>query len=504
MIKDNTNASMKLPKDINIIPTDINTTNTLESNNAIVNASMSSAVTPIKIKIVLGLILGLLICTAIAIPLGISLNRKNEIEITKFNATAFDIDTSNEPETSFESSVLETIDKAQSTEIDNTSSDSKSALDTKGTTDKKENLGNEEKEEEEEEEVKSIDNTAEKGTINTQEKKEKEEIKSDENPIINPPNEEEKENEKEPIQDDKKYSYFIATYSSQTNKETKAFNVMAIHLKDDEYSMKYLEEDETENPNDQSPTRNLLESENELNITNFNQGFFESPKEGFIKLKVYFYVPIPSLDFLFFDCGDLINVDLSNLNTTDMTRISYTFYNCKNLEEVNMTSIDTSNVEYMEFLFAGCENLMNIIGIENLNTSSVKYTTGMFFDCKNIQNVNVSSFDLDNLEEPDGMFVNTQSLRVVDLGNTTNANNLFDTREEYNLIIIGNTDINISQLSGNINIYNITEINNLTELTQSIPCITGEGEKCAYCSIVEDESHCGGCNEGFKKKMQKM
>ena len=321
--------------------------------------------------------------------------------------------------------------------------------------------------------------------------KEKEEEKEEENPIIVPPIEKEKENEKET--DNKRDNYFIATYNSKTNKETKAFNVMAIHLKDDEYSMKYLEEEEKEN----SGARNLIESENEINITNFTQGFFESPKDGFIKLKVYFFVPIPSLDFLFFDCEDLINVDLSNINTTDMTRISYTFYNCKNLEEVNMTSIETSNVEYMEFLFAGCENLVNIIGLENLNTSSVKFTTGMFFNCKNIQNVNLSSFDLDNLEEPDGMFVNTQSLRLVNLGNSTNANNLFDASEEYNIIIIGNTDINVSQLSGNINIYNITEINNLTEITQSLPCIMGEGEKCAYCSIVEDESNCGGCNEGY-------
>ena len=267
---------------------------------------------------------------------------------------------------------------------------------------------------------------------------------------------------------------------------------MSVHLKDDEYSMKYLEEE-----NEQSSNRNLFESEKEINITNFTQGFFESQKEGFIKLKVYFYVPIPSLDFLFFDCEDLINVDLSNLNTTNMTRISYTFYNCKNLEEVNMTSIETSSVEYMEFLFAGCENLMNIIGLENLNTSSVKYTTGMFFNCKSIQNVNLSSFDLDNLEEPDGMFVNTQSLRAVNLGNSTNANNLFDTNEEYDLIILGNTNINISQLSGNINVYNISQINNLEEITQNLPCVIGEGEKCAYCSIVEDESHCGGCNEGY-------
>ena len=95
--------------------------------------------------------------------------------------------------------------------------------------------------------------------------KEKEEEKNEENPIIVPPIEKEKENEKET--NNERDNYFIATYSSQTNKETKAFNVMAIHLKDDEYSMKYLEDDQKPN----SDTRNLLESENEINITNFTQ-----------------------------------------------------------------------------------------------------------------------------------------------------------------------------------------------------------------------------------------
>ncbi len=119
-----------------------------------------------------------------------------------------------------------------------------------------------------------------------------------------------------------------------------------------------------------------------MNITNSSEGYFDSPKDGFIKIKVYFLDPLASLDFLFYNCIDLINVDLSHLSTTYMSRISYTFYNCKNVEQINFTSLNISNTEYMEFLFAGCENLVDIIGFEDLNTSLIKYTTGMFFDCK--------------------------------------------------------------------------------------------------------------------------
>jgi hypothetical protein len=71
---------------------------------------------------------------------------------------------------------------------------------------------------------------------------------------------------------------------------------------------------------------------------------------------------------------------------------------------------------------------------------------------------------LDNVEEAYGIFVNTESLQVVDLGNCTDANLIFNPNEELNVIIIGNNSINTSLLSGNINVYNSDEINNITEI----------------------------------------
>ena len=291
----------------------------------------------------------------------------------------------------------------------------------------------------------------------------------------------------------KDIDYFIATYKSQKGKKIKAFNPLAVLINDSQYYLTYLEDSKETNSEN---IRNLENAELEMNITNSSGGYFDSPKDGFIKIKVYFLDPLPSLDFLFYDCNDLINIDLSHLNTTNMSRISYTFYNCKNVEQINFTSLDTSNTEYMEFLFAGCENLVDIIGFENLNTSLIKYTTGMFFDCKNLQIANLSSFDLDSVEEQHGMFVNTESLQIVNLGNCTDANNLFDKSQEYNLIILGNEDINTSSISGNIEVYNINETNNITELLEELSCVTGKGEKCYYCDMF-DNKKCGGCNYGY-------
>ena len=95
------------------------------------------------------------------------------------------------------------------------------------------------------------------------------------------------------------------------------------------------------------------------------------------------------------------------------------------------------------------------------------------------------------------MFVNTTSLQMVNLGNCTDANNLFDKSQEYNLIILGNEDINTSSISGNIVIHNINETNNITQLLEDLPCVTGEGEKCYYCDDMFDKKVCGMCNFGY-------
>ena len=304
-------------------------------------------------------------------------------------------------------------------------------------------------------------------------------------PPLIPDNKESEENEKN--------NYFIATYKSEKDKNIKAFNPFAVLVQDGEYMITYSNEQSTTNPEDM---RNLDEIESEINITNTSRGNFISPEDGFINIKVYFLNELPSLDFLFYECEDLIQVDLSHLNTINISRISYTFYGCTNLEQINFTSLETSNLQNMEFLFAGCENLVEIIGFEDLNTSSIKYTSGMFLDCKNLQIVNLSSFNLDYVEEQHGMFVNTESLQLVNLGNCTDANNLFDKDQVYNLVILSNENINISSLSGTINIYNTSEENNITEILSELSCVEGIDEKCTYCDMF-NPSICGGCNYGY-------
>ena len=295
-------------------------------------------------------------------------------------------------------------------------------------------------------------------------------------------NEENKDNEGEiDLQIEKKEYFFTAIYQSQKGKKIKLFNPERLGLKDDEYLVHIFSE------------KNILRKLEEIEI---NEGKIISNKNGFSKILVSFKKPLSNLDFMFQDCKDLINVDLSNINSPSLNSSIYTFTNCKKLEAVNFTSVNTSNVESMDFLFAGCNNLFELTDFENLNVSSVKQTTGMFSDCTSIRKVNLSSFDMDNVEDQSGMFINNPSLKLVEIHNCSDANKIFSTQSEFNLTIFGN---NISDF---LNFTN--KIWNISILKEHLYGSSGFDEGCyleknEHCKECNDESpgNCKSCNDGY-------
>jgi len=155
---------------------------------------------------------------------------------------------------------------------------------------------------------------------------------------------------------EKEYS-FIATYRFKKGKNIKIFNPSRLGLNEGDYFIYEISE--------KSKLRNIEENEN-------NNGSLISTKNGLTQIKVNFTNPLTNMDFMFEGCEDLINVNLSEINSPSIDSMIYTFTDCENLQQVDFTSLDTSNVTSMDFLFTGCENLIEITNFENLNASSVK------------------------------------------------------------------------------------------------------------------------------------
>ena len=271
---------------------------------------------------------------------------------------------------------------------------------------------------------------------------------------------------------------FTAIYQSKLGEKIKLFNPVSVNINESEYQV-FLS---TTNLN----LRNLEEIES-------NYGEINSTRNGFLKILVNFTKSLSNLDFMFEGCEDLISVNLSQINSPSLQSSIYTFTNCKNLKQVDISSIDTSKITTMDFLFSGCNNLVEIKGLEKLNTSSVKKTAGMFLECEKLREVNLSAFKLDTIEEPSGMFINNTSLELLDLGNCSDIDNVFEIFPQDNN---NNTKVTIFSNIEPETEANLTQNFNFSYSVEYLArdCEIGDGPLCKECDTKN--KYCISCNKG--------
>ena len=94
---------------------------------------------------------------------------------------------------------------------------------------------------------------------------------------------------------------------------------------------------------------------------------------------------------MFFCLSDLIEVDLSNLECSNLENLNSTFEGCDSLEYANLTLKNGSNIQSMDNLFSGCTNLIDI-DLSNFQPQfniSLQY---MFKNCIKLNFADLSNF----------------------------------------------------------------------------------------------------------------
>ena len=84
---------------------------------------------------------------------------------------------------------------------------------------------------------------------------------------------------------------------------------------------------------------------------------------GTYKIKIEVNEKLKDLSFLFYKCQHLTKVDLSHLDTTEVTTLEGAFEGSQYLEEINLENINTDKLENLYGAFCACENLKEIKGI---------------------------------------------------------------------------------------------------------------------------------------------
>ena len=166
----------------------------------------------------------------------------------------------------------------------------------------------------------------------------------------------------------------------------------------------------------------------ELYINNKKTDFcfqFKFPEEGNYNIKIILDQPLSNTSFLFYNCKNLISIDLSNFNTSYVEDMKWMFANCTNLTELDLSNFNTKNVINMGRMFFNCP-LLNNLDISKFNTKNVKYMYSMFSGCLKLKDINVESFITDNVIDMHYMFFNCKNLLNLDLRkfNTFNVKNM--------------------------------------------------------------------------------
>ncbi|EJH2079994.1 BspA family leucine-rich repeat surface protein [Listeria monocytogenes] len=168
-----------------------------------------------------------------------------------------------------------------------------------------------------------------------------------------------------------------------------------------------------------------IERSNLSRVTSFALAFYGSGIEKVI-IRDNNYPTAPSLlttEGMFKNCSNLMEVDLSGLDTSAVTTMWDMFNSCRELEELDVSHFDTSSVTNMSYLFYDNRNL-EVLDVSNLDTSSVTNMYAMFEDCTSLEELDVSHFDTSSVTDMYRVFNGCEKLKKLDVSNfdTSSAN----------------------------------------------------------------------------------
>ncbi|EAF0905650.1 BspA family leucine-rich repeat surface protein [Listeria monocytogenes] len=161
-----------------------------------------------------------------------------------------------------------------------------------------------------------------------------------------------------------------------------------------------------------------IERSNLSRVTSFALAFYGSGIEKVI-IRDNNYPTAPSLlttEGMFKNCSNLMEVDLSGLDTSAVTTMWDMFNSCRALEELDVSHFDTSSVTNMSYMFYDNRNL-EVLDVSNLDTGSVTNMYAMFEDCTSLEELDVSHFDTSSVTDIYRVFNGCEKLKKLDVSN---------------------------------------------------------------------------------------
>ena len=167
-----------------------------------------------------------------------------------------------------------------------------------------------------------------------------------------------------------------------------------------------------------------LSNLNTANVTNMSYMFADCEALTSIDLSSFNTANVTNMSCMFAGCEALTSIDLSSFNTANVTNM-YGMFGCPALKELDLSRFNTANVTNMSTMFFACMALKEL-DLSRFNTANVTTMGGMFFGCSSLEKLDLSTFNTANVTDMKGMFSGCSSLEKLELStfNTANVTNM--------------------------------------------------------------------------------
>ena len=158
------------------------------------------------------------------------------------------------------------------------------------------------------------------------------------------------------------------------------------------------------------------------NMTSMSKMFYKSTSLTNIDASGFDTSKVVNMNGMFTGCTNLKTLDVSNFKTSKVTDMNNMFEDCSSLTTLDLSNFDTSNVLYMGNpynysyggMFRNCSSLVSL-NISSFNTSKVKLMSNMFHGCSSLVTLDLSNFDTSNVTAMASMFNSCTNLKNLNL-----------------------------------------------------------------------------------------
>ena len=123
---------------------------------------------------------------------------------------------------------------------------------------------------------------------------------------------------------------------------------------------------------------------------------------------------IEKCEYMFDGCKNITEIDLSNFDTSQVSKMRNMFASCSSLISLNLSNIRTSKVDDMKYMFFSCTSLSSI-DLSYFDTLKVSSMPAMFQSCSSLTSLNLSNFDVSELTTVSMMFKDCNTLSYLNI-----------------------------------------------------------------------------------------